>query len=157
MSLPVAFAMTHQSQTPITDLLSLADSLDALTSVAQAALIAVGARYIGTTIPLCMLLVWVIQKLYLRTSRQLRLLDLETKSPLYTHILETMDGLTTIRVFGWQSAFVQKNHDLLDASQKSFYLLYCIQRWLNLVLDLLVAGLAVVLMYGGGINFTYKR
>lgn len=35
---------------------------------------------------------------------------------------------------------------LLDASQKPFYLLYCIQRWLGLVLDVTVAVLAVILM-----------
>ncbi len=35
---------------------------------------------------------------------------------------------------------------LLDASQRLFYLLYCIQRWLALVVDLLVAALAVILV-----------
>lgn len=35
---------------------------------------------------------------------------------------------------------------LLDDSQKPYYMLFCIQRWLHLVLDLVVAGLVVVLM-----------
>lgn len=52
----------------------------------------------------------------------------------------------TIRAFGWSRAFIEKNHKLLDASQKPFYLLYCIQRWLGLVLDVTVAVLAVILM-----------
>jgi hypothetical protein len=30
----------------------------------------------------------------------------------------------------------------LDASQRPSYLLYCIQRWIGLVLDLIVAGIA---------------
>lgn len=34
----------------------------------------------------------------------------------------------------------------LDASQKPYYLMLCIQQWLNLVLDLLVAGLAIVII-----------
>lgn len=34
----------------------------------------------------------------------------------------------------------------LDASQRPFYLLYCIQRWLTLVLDLTVAVLGVILV-----------
>ena len=114
--------------------------------MAQAGLIAAGARFIATTIPICAVLIWLIQKFYLRTSRQVRLLDLEAKSPLYTHFIETLEGLSTIRAFGWQTAYMEKNHELLDLSQKPFYMLYCIQRWLNLVLDLLVAGLAILLM-----------
>jgi len=88
----------------------------------------------------------VIQKFYLRCSRQMRLLDLEAKSPLYSHFIETLSGLITIRAFGWSDAFVERNLVLLDISQKPFYLLYCIQRWLGLVLDVMVAILAMILM-----------
>jgi ATP-binding cassette subfamily C (CFTR/MRP) protein 1 len=35
---------------------------------------------------------------------------------------------------------------LLNLSQRPFYLLFCIQLWANLVLNLIVAGLAVVLV-----------
>lgn len=42
--------------------------------------------------------------------------------------------------------FADNNHRLLDLSQKPYYLLFCIQRWLVLVLDLIVAGLAVLLV-----------
>lgn len=38
------------------------------------------------------------------------------------------------------------NKKLLDLSQRPYYLLLCIQNWLVLVLDIIVAGLAVVLM-----------
>ena len=88
----------------------------------------------------------MLQKFYLRTSCQLRLLDLEAKSPLYSHLLDTHSGLATIRAFGWQEHFRETNLDFLDLSQRPFYLLYCCQRWLNLVLDLTVAGLAVLLV-----------
>ena len=120
--------------------------LGALRCLAQIALIAVGAKYFATIIPVCFLATYCVQKFYLRTSRQLRLLDLETKSPLYTHFTETLEGLPTIRAFGWQEGFERKNTKLLDLSQRPFYLLYCIQRWLNLVLDLMVAALAVILI-----------
>jgi ATP-binding cassette subfamily C (CFTR/MRP) protein 1 len=88
----------------------------------------------------------VLQKYYLRTSRQLRLLDLEAKSPLYSHFIESLSGLVTIRAFGWADNFKELNLKLLDVSQKPYYLLFCVQRWLALVLDLIVAGLAVILM-----------
>jgi ATP-binding cassette subfamily C (CFTR/MRP) protein 1 len=48
----------------------------------------------------------VLQKYYLRTSRQMRLLDLEAKSPLYSHFLESLTGLVEIRAFGWRDNFL---------------------------------------------------
>jgi ATP-binding cassette, subfamily C (CFTR/MRP), member 1 len=71
---------------------------------------------------------------------------LETKAPLYSHFIESLNGLVTIRAFGWAEAYKDKNLRLLDASQKPFYLLLCIQRWLILVLDLVVAALAILII-----------
>ena len=116
------------------------------TGVMQAVLICISAAYFVTTLPVVLLVMYFLQKYYLRTSRQIRLLDLEAKSPLYSHFLESLSGLVTIRAFGWTEAFEEQNVELLDKSQKPFYLLFCIQRWLALVLDLIVAALAVILM-----------
>lgn len=112
----------------------------------QAVLLSLSAGYFAVCMPFLMLVMYVLQKFYLRTSRQLRLLDLEAKAPLYSHFVETLEGLVTIRVFGWSKDFERLNNRLLEVSQKPFYLLYCVQRWLALVLDLTVAGLMVILM-----------
>ena len=98
------------------------------------------------TIPGLVLVVYLIQKVYLRTSRQLRFLDLETKSPLYSHFLETLEGLSTIRALGWQERFMKVFISRLDASQRPYYLLYCIQRWLILILGLLIGAMAVTVV-----------
>ncbi|EGX89249.1 ATP-binding cassette transporter, putative [Cordyceps militaris CM01] len=111
-----------------------------------AGLVATGSSYMAATIPLLVFAIWALQKVYLRTSRQLRILDLEAKSPLYTHFAETASGLMTIRIFAWAQAFRDVNVELLDQSQRPCYLLYCIQRWLNLVLDLIVAAEAVLVV-----------
>ncbi|KAF7865304.1 hypothetical protein EAF04_006281 [Stromatinia cepivora] len=116
------------------------------TAIAQAILIAIGAKYVGVILPLITGILYILQKVYLKTSRQLRLLDLESRSPLYSHFAETLSGLTTIRAFGWQAQSAEKNRELLDISQKPYYFLYCIQRWLNLVLDLIIAGIAVIII-----------
>lgn len=76
----------------------------------------------------------------------MRHLDLEMKSPLYRHFTETLTGVVTIRAFGWRTQFLPENHKLLDDSQKPYYLLFCIQRWLAVVMDLFVAGIATVLV-----------
>lgn len=110
------------------------------------ALIAMGSTYMAITCPALILAVYFLQKYYLRTSRQLRFLDLECKSPLYTHFAETLEGLSTIRAFGWQESFNSANLERLDNSQRPCYMLYCIQRWLNLVLQLLITVMVVIVM-----------
>lgn len=80
----------------------------------------------------------------MRTSRQLRYLDLETKGPLYSNFVETFSGLATIRAFKWTTYYKAKNNQLLQDSQKPMFLLFAIQIWLQMVLDLMVAGLVVV-------------
>jgi len=112
----------------------------------QAVLICLSAAQFAAVIPAVLVLMYFLQKFYLRTSRQIRLMDLEAKAPLYSNFIESLGGLVTIRAFGWASKFEEANLALLDQSQRPFYMLLCIQRWLNLVLDLTVASLAVLLM-----------
>ena len=126
---------------------SFIDTLfNTVTVLVIAGLISVSASYFLATVPFTILALYAIQKYYLRTSRQLRLLDLEAKAPLYSHFQETLSGLASIRAFGWVEKFSEHNMKLLDESQRPLYLLFCIQRWLSVVLDLLVAALATILM-----------
>ncbi|KAJ4109887.1 hypothetical protein NW769_007655 [Fusarium oxysporum] len=115
-------------------------------AIAKAGLLASSNPYIAATFPLLGAVYFYLQRGYLRTSRQLRLLDLEEKAPLYTQFLETLSGLATIRAFGWNDAVIQANHNLVDRSQRPFYLLMIVQRWLVLVLDLTTAALALLLV-----------
>ncbi|KAF2873543.1 P-loop containing nucleoside triphosphate hydrolase protein [Massariosphaeria phaeospora] len=114
--------------------------------IAQMVLIAVAAPFAAISYPIVGGTVFILQKFYLRTSRQLRFLDLEAKSPLYTHFNEMLEGLVTIRAHGWQSFLQDKAMALVDRSQRPFYLLFAVQRWLTLILDLMVAAIATVLI-----------
>ncbi|KAJ5699379.1 hypothetical protein N7536_002392 [Penicillium majusculum] len=114
-------------------------------SLGQAAVMLTSSVYLAISYPFLVGLLWVLQMFYLRTSRQLRLLDLEAKSPLYTHFLDTIKGITTLRAFGFITGDVDKNTRLIDASQRPAYLLLMIQQWLTLVLDIVVMVLAVVM------------
>ena len=55
-----------------------------------------------------------------------------------------IEGIATIRAFNWQRSFVADNVRKLDIAQTPHYNMQCIQRWLNLVLDLLVGTLAIM-------------
>lgn len=110
------------------------------------AILSASAQYAALLLPVILVLLFILQHYYLRTSRQMRHLDLEAKTPLYTHLTEITDGLSHIHAFGWEEHFIEKGLELLDSSQKPFYYMYCIRRWLSLVLDLSVAGITVALV-----------
>ncbi|KAK1973172.1 ABC transporter type 1, transmembrane domain-containing protein [Colletotrichum cereale] len=115
-------------------------------AIAMGAVIAVGSPYMAIGYPFMIAFCWIIQKFYLRTSRQLRLLDLESKSPLYTHFLDTIRGVSTIRAFAWTEKDIAFNQHLLDTSQRPAYLLAMIQQWLVVTMQLMVACFAVILV-----------
>jgi ATP-binding cassette subfamily C (CFTR/MRP) protein 1 len=128
--------------------------ISALNCVGSLIFLVLGSVWLAIAIPFILGVLYVLQSVYLRTSRQLRLLDLEAKSPLYTHYGETIDGLATIRAYGWQHQYVDRGMAFLDHSQSPYYLLYCAQRWLNFVLDMTVAGIATLLV---GIGFALRH
>ncbi|KAJ5946436.1 ABC transporter transmembrane domain type 1 [Penicillium verhagenii] len=157
--LPVGILITISSKTPPFNLwkyfpitiscyvliLWLID-VDLFSSIANAALIATGSKYMAISVPFLILSLFLLQHFYLKTSRQLRLLDLESRDPLYSHLHDTIEGLSTIQAFGWEADFRIANLKLLDATQRTYYMLHCIQRWLTLVLDLIVAAEAVIVV-----------
>lgn len=116
------------------------------TCLVKVIILASFAKYLGIAIPFLGALVYMAQKFYLRTSRQMRHLDIEAKAPLYTHFIELVNGAATIRAFRWHEAFNAKLSYMLNISQRPVYILYCIQQCLGFFLDLLVAVLAVILV-----------
>ncbi|KAJ5992424.1 ABC transporter integral membrane type 1 [Penicillium sp. IBT 35674x] len=114
--------------------------------IATIGLIATGSAFMATTIPPTLFVLYFLQKIYLKTSRQLRYLDLESRSPLYSHFAEVLEGLPTIRAFGWQEPLSEILTRHLDNSQTPYYMLLCAQRWLNLVLDIVVMALATIVV-----------
>lgn len=105
-----------------------------------------GYKHLFGILPVLLLAMYAIQRYYIRTSRQIRYLDLESSAPLYSHLLGTIDGIATIRAFNWIPAFQETTLRLLDDSLKPDYFLYTIQCWLKLVLELLVGAIAVLLI-----------
>ncbi|TFB06902.1 Metal resistance protein YCF1 [Trichoderma ghanense] len=103
-------------------------------------------RWLTVCLPICVVAVYLIQRIYLRTSRQLRVLELEYQSSLYQWFLETAEGAVTIRSFGWSLAAEEKNVEALNWALRPRYTLMCVQRWLSLVLNLIVNGIAIGLI-----------
>ncbi|KAJ6031645.1 multidrug resistance-associated protein [Penicillium herquei] len=126
---------------------------DAINAVASAAscvtnivIICIFGTYFTASMPVFVLALCLIQIYYLRTSRQVRLLDIESKSLLVSHFLEAIQGVTILKALGWRSYFQKAFEDNFWHSQRPFYMLYCIQQWLTLVLDLIAGAMAVILI-----------
>lgn len=114
--------------------------------VAYFIMISISSKYLAILLPFIALFLFGLQHFYLRTSRQMRLLDIEYKAPLYTQLIKTIDGLVTIRAFQWEKSLSQQNMETLDDSQRPSYLLYCIQRWLTFVIDMMIMFIASALI-----------
>ncbi|KAK1969081.1 canalicular multispecific organic anion transporter 1 [Colletotrichum sublineola] len=113
------------------------------TSTFQLVLVAIVSKHALAVLPVISAVLYSIQRVYLRSSKQLRLLDLDSKADLHTKFGETASGLSVIRANGWTNSMREKFLEKLDRSQEPFYLLYMVQRWLQLVLNLVVGGLAI--------------
>ncbi|TQS33505.1 hypothetical protein Golomagni_06148, partial [Golovinomyces magnicellulatus] len=114
--------------------------------IAGTVIILTASKYAAIMIPFLLIFLFLLQLFYLRTSRQMRLLDLEARTPLFTQFTETITGLEHIRAFGWQSAMWNQNTRLVDYSQKPFFYLNCIQRWLVVVLDMMGSAVATIIV-----------
>jgi len=119
--------------------------LSLTTAVGQVAVMLMSSAYLAISYPFLAVLLYVVQRFYLRTSRQLRLLDLESKSPLYTHFLDTVRGITTLRAFGFMPEDITKNARWTKSNQRPSYLLLMVQEWLSCVLNVVVMVMAVIL------------
>ncbi|ODA84214.1 hypothetical protein RJ55_02732 [Drechmeria coniospora] len=95
------------------------------------------------SIPICLVIVYIIAKVYLRMSRRVQIEELASRSAVISQITETVEGLITIRAFGWQGHCQSNLDHALDVSQGPLYLLSCLRRWLTLVLDLMLAAISI--------------
>ncbi|CAI7606472.1 unnamed protein product [Penicillium pancosmium] len=125
---------------------SINSSVALANCVVELVILCVMGKYLTVTVPILAVILFFVQGYYLRTSRQVRLLDIEAKAPLLTHLVETMQGISVIRAMRWQKPFQSRLNTLLNQSQQPFYMLFCIQQWLQLVLDCIVMALAVILV-----------
>jgi ATP-binding cassette subfamily C (CFTR/MRP) protein 1 len=114
--------------------------------LAQLLVILASAKWVGISMPGVVVIIYFLQIYYLRTSRRLRILDIETKAYLGTQFLEMLSGLITVRAFQWEYQHLSRFLEMLKKAQRPFYLLYCVQRWLNMILDLIVGGMAILLV-----------
>ena len=74
-------------------------------------------------------LLHLIQRFYVASSRQLKRMESVRRSPIFNHFLESIQGASTIRAFGYQQQFVGDNAIKVDFNQVAHYASFSSNRW----------------------------
>ncbi|KAG0093525.1 hypothetical protein BGZ93_009964 [Podila epicladia] len=86
----------------------------------------------------------IIGLLYVPISRDLKRINSNSRSPILNHFNETLNGLATIRAYGFERQFMTKNLDNLDDNNRSFFLLWSTNRWLHWRVDVTGASVSFI-------------
>merc|ERR1719210_2626674 len=78
---------------------------------------------------------YVVQRIYVNTSRQLKRLESVSKSPIYSHFGETITGTSTIRAFRMEEDFIRHSQHMVDENQKANFPSVISNRWLAVRLE----------------------
>ncbi|CAG2119914.1 unnamed protein product, partial [Medioppia subpectinata] len=92
--------------------------------------------FLAVFFPVMIVYYW-IQKIYVVTSRQLKRLESITRSPIYSHFGETVNGVSTIRAYGVNDRFIRESDARVDSNQMCFYPNAIANCWLQIRLELL--------------------
>ncbi|EDV20619.1 uncharacterized protein TRIADDRAFT_50946 [Trichoplax adhaerens] len=75
------------------------------------------------------------QRFYVATSRQLKRLESISRSPIYSHFGESVQGVSTIRGYNVKDRFCLLNDRKVDANQMAYYPNISSNRWLAMRLE----------------------
>ncbi|GFS18862.1 multidrug resistance-associated protein 4 [Elysia marginata] len=90
------------------------------------------------TVPLGILFVYV-RKYYLETSRSIKRLEGTLRSPVFSYLSASLQGLHTIRAMRMQKQFMAEFDSYQDHHTEAWYLFLATSRWLAVRLDMLCA------------------
>lgn len=95
--------------------------------------------WVAVSVPLILGLFLVLRRWYIGASRQIKRIESATRSPVYAHLNETLDGLAVIRALHAQDQFLWRFMGLQDTNTRAVFAQNACARWLGLRLDLLSA------------------
>ena len=89
-----------------------------------------------------------LRSYFLKTSREVKRLESLSRSPIFSHLAESLDGVITIRAFNQLEQFQEQNKALLNSNVRGYFSFVSIARWLGFNLDATVIGLLIASTYG---------
>ncbi|KAH9476699.1 ABC transporter 7 [Psilocybe cubensis] len=76
---------------------------------------------------------------YLNTGRDLRRMESNSRSPIFSDFGELLEGIVTVRAFSAERRFLDNLHKKIDVTTKMWYTFWMTNRWLLLNFDALGA------------------
>ena len=80
---------------------------------------------------------YLVQRIYIATSRQLKRIDSTSRSPIYSQFGETIQGITSIRAYRANEQFIKESNHRIDTNHKVYYQSLVSSRWLGMRLEFL--------------------
>ncbi|XP_037699129.1 multidrug resistance-associated protein 7 isoform X3 [Choloepus didactylus] len=115
------------------------------------AVLSSGLPWLLLLLPPLSVIYYRMQRQYRASSRELRRLGSLTLSPLYSHLADTLAGLSVLRAAGATHRFEEENHHLLELNQRCQFAASATTQWLDIRLQLMgaavisaIAGIALV-------------
>ncbi|KAJ3212806.1 Multidrug resistance-associated protein 4 [Clydaea vesicula] len=115
--------------------------------------------YVVILLPFCGYFFFLIRKYYVSSSRQIKRLDSITRSPVYSQIPVTLEGLPTLRAFGAEDRSLANFNSLQNQNTRIFFAFIAAGRWLGIRLDMIVSifllavmALCIILMQLSGLE-----
>lgn len=79
----------------------------------------------------------VLRAYFLHTSQQLKQLESEARSPIFTHLVTSLKGLWTLRAFGRQPYFETLFHKALNLHTANWFLYLSTLRWFQMRIEMI--------------------
>ncbi|XP_028401691.1 multidrug resistance-associated protein 4-like [Dendronephthya gigantea] len=89
-------------------------------------------------VPIIGVFVW-LRQYFVKSSREIKRIEALSRSPLYSHISATLQGLATIRASEEQQQFAEMYNKYQDRNTSGSYYYLAANRWLGYRLDLICA------------------
>uniref|UniRef100_A0ABI7W4I6 CF transmembrane conductance regulator n=1 Tax=Felis catus TaxID=9685 RepID=A0ABI7W4I6_FELCA len=79
----------------------------------------------------------ILRAYFLHTSQQLKQLESEGRSPIFTHLVTSLKGLWTLRAFGRQPYFETLFHKALNLHTANWFLYLSTLRWFQMRMEII--------------------
>ncbi|KAM9951077.1 hypothetical protein ACTFIT_012181 [Dictyostelium discoideum] len=80
---------------------------------------------------------YLVQKLYRSSSLELKRLENISRSPIFSILSESFNGLITIRSFRQQSRFIKRMQDSINVNLRLFYYNFSAHRWIGIKIEII--------------------
>ncbi|XP_032226749.1 ATP-binding cassette sub-family C member 5 [Nematostella vectensis] len=99
--------------------------------------------FLIAVVPL-MIFFFVLNSYFRRSVRELKRLDGITRSPIFSHLTATVQGLSTLHAFDKMADFNARFSSLIDLNTLPFFMYFVSNRWLSVRLDIITVVITTV-------------